>query len=80
MARNGRRDRRISHEFRRKLKYNLLPSQRRFQQCAARFKGFSGPVGTGKEDVRVVPGSAEDVQRESTEDRVNRSTDLPDVA
>jgi hypothetical protein len=30
------------------IEFNALPSQRRFVECAARFKGFSGPVGSGK--------------------------------
>lgn len=33
---------------RRQVTYNALPSQRRFHDSLARFKGFSGPVGTGK--------------------------------
>src|SRR3984957_17077846 len=32
----------------REIKYRPLPSQRRFHDSAARFKGFSGPVGSGK--------------------------------
>ena len=28
--------------------YNALPSQQRFKDCKARFKGFSGPIGSGK--------------------------------
>ncbi len=32
----------------RKIKYAPLPSQRRFHDSTARFKGFSGPVGSGK--------------------------------
>ena len=28
--------------------YDALPSQKRFHACTARFKGFSGPVGSGK--------------------------------
>src|SRR6185503_12886670 len=28
--------------------YDALPSQKRFHESTARFKGFSGPVGTGK--------------------------------
>jgi hypothetical protein len=28
--------------------YRALPSQRRFHESAARFKGFSGPIGSGK--------------------------------
>ena len=36
----GIRDRRITYE--------PLPSQRKFHQSAARFKGFSGPIGSGK--------------------------------
>jgi hypothetical protein len=30
------------------IKYAPLPSQRRFHASAARFKGFSGPIGSGK--------------------------------
>ena len=33
---------------RRQIVYVPLPSQRRFHQSAARFKGFSGPIGSGK--------------------------------
>jgi hypothetical protein len=32
----------------RRIAYDPLPSQRRFHQSAARFKGFSGPIGSGK--------------------------------
>src|SRR5713226_9212875 len=32
----------------RKIKYSPLPSQRRFHESTARFKGFSGPIGSGK--------------------------------
>jgi len=32
----------------RDIKYSPLPSQRRFHESAARFKGFSGPIGSGK--------------------------------
>jgi hypothetical protein len=32
----------------RRIKYSPLPSQRRFHQSEARFKGFSGPIGSGK--------------------------------
>ena len=32
----------------RRISYDPLPSQRRFHECAARFKGFSGPIGSGK--------------------------------
>lgn len=32
----------------RSIRYNALPSQRAFHDCNARFKGFSGPVGSGK--------------------------------
>lgn len=32
----------------RRIKYEALPSQKRFHESAARFKGFSGPVGSGK--------------------------------
>ena len=30
------------------IAYNPLPSQKRFHQSKARFKGFSGPIGSGK--------------------------------
>jgi PBSX family phage terminase large subunit len=30
------------------IEYSELPSQRRFHQSQARFKGFSGPIGSGK--------------------------------
>src|SRR5215472_19259841 len=33
---------------RREIEYNPLPSQRRFHESRARFKGFSGPIGSGK--------------------------------
>ncbi len=32
----------------REIKYSPLPSQKRFHNSAARFKGFSGPIGSGK--------------------------------
>src|SRR5580704_3297846 len=32
----------------RAVKYQALPSQRRFYDSTARFKGFSGPIGSGK--------------------------------
>ncbi len=32
----------------RDIVYRALPSQRRFHQSTARFKGFSGPIGSGK--------------------------------
>lgn len=31
-----------------RLGYHALPSQRRFHESTARFKGFSGPIGSGK--------------------------------
>ena len=37
-----------SLKIRRDIKYDALPSQRRFHQSTARFKGFSGPIGSGK--------------------------------
>jgi hypothetical protein len=33
---------------RRVIHYEPLPSQKRFHDCRARFKGFSGPIGSGK--------------------------------
>ncbi|HUI56708.1 MAG TPA: phage terminase large subunit [Bryobacteraceae bacterium] len=41
----GRTDREVK---RREIAYDPLPSQKAFHECAARFKGFSGPVGSGK--------------------------------
>ncbi len=38
---------------RRRISYNPLPSQRRFHASEARFKGFSGPVGSGKSQALV---------------------------
>ena len=32
----------------REIAYDPLPSQRAFHECEARFKGFSGPIGSGK--------------------------------
>ena len=32
----------------REIEYEPLPSQKRFHESAARFKGFSGPIGSGK--------------------------------
>ena len=32
----------------REIKYAALPSQKRFHDSPARFKGFSGPIGSGK--------------------------------
>jgi hypothetical protein len=32
----------------REIEYTALPSQQRFHQCEQRFKGFSGPIGSGK--------------------------------
>jgi hypothetical protein len=32
----------------REIEYNALPSQKAFHQLTARFKGFSGPIGSGK--------------------------------
>ena len=32
----------------RQIEYTALPSQERFHQCEERFKGFSGPIGSGK--------------------------------
>ncbi len=32
----------------RRIAYQALPSQRKFHESTARFKGFSGPIGSGK--------------------------------
>ena len=37
-----------SHIRLRQIAYDPLPSQKRFHDSAARFKGFSGPIGSGK--------------------------------
>lgn len=39
---------RASGFIERDIKYGPLPSQRLFHESAARFKGFSGPIGSGK--------------------------------
>lgn len=38
----------VSHEHRWTEGYDPLPSQLRYHECDARYKGFSGPVGSGK--------------------------------
>ncbi|HYL37183.1 MAG TPA: phage terminase large subunit [Bryobacteraceae bacterium] len=38
----------IGETRRLEIDYAPLPSQRRFHDCRARFKGFSGPIGSGK--------------------------------
>ena len=42
----GRTGKRLTVE--RDIPYKPLPSQRLFHESAARFKGFSGPIGSGK--------------------------------
>jgi len=37
----------------REIAYEPLPSQRRFHDSPARFKGFSGPIGSGKSQALV---------------------------
>jgi hypothetical protein len=32
----------------RRIEYHALPSQQKFHESKARFKGFSGPIGSGK--------------------------------
>jgi len=39
---------RTQHSVTREIEYDPLPSQKAFHECGARFKGFSGPVGSGK--------------------------------
>jgi hypothetical protein len=36
---------RIEH---RRIEYDPLPSQKKFHELKVRFKGFSGPIGSGK--------------------------------
>lgn len=40
--------------FRRQLKYNRFVSQRLFDEHPAKFKGFSGPIGSGKSKALVM--------------------------
>src|SRR5438874_10243603 len=40
----GQPRKRVSRE----IVYDPLPSQRRFHNCEALYKGFSGPIGSGK--------------------------------
>ena len=40
----------------RRIKYTPLPSQAKFHQSRARFKGFSGPVGSGKSEALCQEG------------------------
>ncbi|MCX7605526.1 MAG: hypothetical protein N2036_15740, partial [Bryobacteraceae bacterium] len=35
-------------KVRRSIPYAPLPSQKKFHELTARFKGFSGPIGSGK--------------------------------
>jgi hypothetical protein len=39
---------RVPTSVHREIKYDPLPSQRKFHNSEARFKGFSGPIGSGK--------------------------------
>lgn len=39
---------RVPKSVNREIKYDPLPSQRAFHESKARFKGFSGPIGSGK--------------------------------
>jgi hypothetical protein len=41
-------DQRKCEPKRTEITYHPLPSQRRFHESPARFKGFSGPIGSGK--------------------------------
>jgi hypothetical protein len=41
-------ERRVRDTKHRVIEYSPLPSQRRFHGSTARFKGFSGPIGSGK--------------------------------
>ena len=38
----------VKRKTKRVIAYTPLPSQRRFHASPARFKGFSGPIGSGK--------------------------------
>jgi hypothetical protein len=41
-------ERSVGDTKRRVIEYSPLPSQRKFHGSTARFKGFSGPIGSGK--------------------------------
>jgi len=41
-------ERRVTSPKRVGINYDPLPSQKRFHECEKRFKGFSGPIGSGK--------------------------------
>ncbi|HJZ99144.1 MAG TPA: terminase family protein [Candidatus Solibacter sp.] len=41
-------ERRVGTSKRVGISYDPLPSQKRFHECEKRFKGFSGPIGSGK--------------------------------
>ena len=41
-------ERPVGETKRREIEYSPLPSQREFHCSRARFKGFSGPIGSGK--------------------------------
>ena len=47
-GRNGEGSEQRCETLERNIAYHPLPSQRRFHESAARFKGFSGPIGSGK--------------------------------
>jgi Terminase large subunit, T4likevirus-type, N-terminal/Terminase RNaseH-like domain len=47
-TRTGKGDGQRCEIVNRKIAYRPLPSQRRFHESTARFKGFSGPIGSGK--------------------------------
>jgi hypothetical protein len=38
----------VQRDIERHIKYSALPSQHKFHESTARFKGFSGPIGSGK--------------------------------
>src|SRR5947208_4286438 len=40
--------RRVNTSKRLDISYDPLPSQKKFHECEKRFKGFSGPIGSGK--------------------------------
>jgi hypothetical protein len=48
MAGDSRNKRKPKGLVRREIRYEPLPTQRLFHASEARFKGFSGPVGSGK--------------------------------
>ena len=65
--------------FFRGIEYSPLPSQKAFHQSQARFKGFSGPIGTGKSQALCPRGDPADVS-ECGAAGTDRRADVSDAA